>query len=242
MPPHLERLPAEGAPQLLFILLHGVGSQAAHMAPLAERLAAEYPQAAVVSLQAPQAFDGTPGGSGYQWFATRDLSDSARAERVAAALPDLVQTVRALSSRFGLPWERTALAGFSQGAIMALEAVQAEPRLAGRVLAFSGRHAVPPQHAPEDTTIHLLHGTADSVVPAGPAVDSAERLVALGADVTADVLPGIAHELHPRLIDKAIEQLRSFIPKRVWREAMAEATRIAGPASSQEPGGSAGDD
>ena len=30
----------------------------------------------------------------------------------------------------------------------------------------------------------------------------------LGADVTADIRPGIGHELHPQLIDKALEQLR----------------------------------
>lgn len=74
----------------------------------------------------------------------------------------------------------TALVGFWQGAIMALEAVQAEPALAGRVLAFAGRHATAPMHAPLDTTVHLLHGLDDHVMPAGAAIDSAERLAALG--------------------------------------------------------------
>ena len=49
----------------------------------------------------------------------------------------------------------------------------------------------PPEHAPADTTLHLLHGLADSIVPCGTVVDSAKRLVLLGADITADVLPGI---------------------------------------------------
>ncbi|MEY4563272.1 MAG: hypothetical protein RLZZ618_2549 [Pseudomonadota bacterium] len=231
-----EILPAEGAPQLVFVLLHGVGSHAAHMAPLAKRLANEYPQAAVISLNAPHPCDTTPGGSGHQWFSAQGLNESVRAERVNAAVPGLIDTVRALTERFSLGWERTALAGFSQGAIMALEAVQATPKLAGRVLAFSGRHATAPEHAPEDTTVHLLHGLADTVVPAGPAIDSAERLVALGGDVTADILPGIAHELHPQLIDKAIEQLRTFIPKKVWREVMSEAPVLSRTASSKELG------
>ena len=94
---------------------------------------------------------------------------------MAAALPGFVATVRALQLRFGMAWERTALAGFSQGAIMALEAVQAEPLLAGRVLAFAGRHATAPAHAPLDTTVHLLHGLADPVIPAAAAIDSARR-------------------------------------------------------------------
>ena len=85
--------------------------------------------------------------------------------------------------------------------------------------------------------MHLFHGLADPVIPHGPAVDAAKRLVALGADVTADVLPGIAHELHPQLVDKAIEQLRTFIPRKVWEAAMREAPLISRPASSTELGG-----
>lgn len=238
----LQRLPAQGAPNLLFIVSHGVGSSAAHMAPLAERLAREYPQAAVLSLNGPDPFDG-PGatGSGHQWFSIAGVTEGNRAARVAAAMPAFVNVVRGLSARFELPWERVALVGFSQGAIMSLEAVQAEPKLAGRVIAFSGRHATPPMHAPEDTTVHLLHGLEDRVVPAGPAIDSAERLLALGGDVTADVLPGIAHELHPKLVDQAIEQLRTFLPKRVWREALSEAPVLPRTASSDELGPPRGD-
>ena len=231
------KLPASGVPELLFMLFHGVGGCAEQMAPLASALAAEYPHAAVLSLNAPDAFDTVPaGGTGFQWFSASGATEANRAERVATTMPRFVALVREQQARFGMAWERTALAGFSQGAIMALEAVQAEPQLAGRVLAFSGRHATAPLHAPVDTSVHLLHGLADAVVPPGPALDSAERLLALGGDVTADMLPGIAHELHPRLIAQAIEQLRSFLPKKLWRDALAEAPVLPRVASSDELG------
>ena len=239
----LAHLPARGRAELLFLLFHGFGATAAAMAPLAARLAAEYPQAAVLGLDAPDsaasaamAAEAAAGAAGFQWFAAHGVTEANRPERVAAALPAFIASVRRLSAHFELPWERTALVGFSQGAIMALEAVQAEPQLAGRVLAFSGRHATAPMHAPRDTTVHLLHGLDDRVVPCGPVIDSAQRLVALGGDVTADVLPGIAHELHPALIAKAVEQLRTFLPKKVWREALAEAPVIPRVASSDELG------
>jgi phospholipase/carboxylesterase len=109
---------------------------------------------------------------------------------------------------------------------MSLEAVQAEPKLAGRVLAFSGRYATPPDHAPEDATLHLLHGLLDEVIPARPAMADAQRLVQLGADVTGDALPGIGHELHPQLIDKAVHHLRSFLPQKAWKEAMVAAAEL----------------
>lgn len=218
-------LPEAGTPvQLLFVLLHGVGAQAASLQPLAAALREQYPQAAVLALDAPQPFDAIPGGgAGYQWFSLRELSEANRPERVAAALPALIARVRAWQQHFELPWERVALAGFSQGAIMALEAVQAEPRFAGRVLAFAGRYASLPTHAPEDVCVHLLHGVQDDVLPYGPVIEAAKALVQLGADVTADVLPEVGHELHPALLARAMEQLRSFIPARLWREAMRTA-------------------
>ena len=241
----LARLPEHGAPDLLYLLFHGVGSSAAHMAPLAQRLALEYPQAAVLCVDGPEAydavftadFDAKPNVSlERQWFSIRRLDDANRATRVAAALPAFIATIRSLQQRFAVGWERTALAGFSQGAVMTLEAVQAEPQLAGRVLAFAGRHVAAPTHAPADTTVHLFHGLADVVIPHAGAVESARGLMALGGDVTADVLPGIGHELHPALIDKAIDQLRTFLPKKVWREAMSAAPVISRVASSQELG------
>ncbi|MES3015644.1 MAG: esterase [Pseudomonadota bacterium] len=233
----LAHLPDQGPPELLYLLFHGVGATAESMLPLAQRLIREYPQAAVLCVNAPYRFDAVIGeNEGKQWFSIRRVDEDNRPGRVAAALPVFIATVRAMQQRFDMSWERTALAGFSQGAVMALEAVQAEPMLAGRVLAFSGRHATAPAHAPADTTVHLFHGTADMVIPAAAAIDSAQTLVELGADVTADVLPGIAHELHPLLMDKAIEQLRTFLPKKVWRAAMSEAPVLPRAASSSELG------
>lgn len=238
----LVHLPEQGPPELLYLLCHGVGDTAESMLPLAQRLIREYPQAAVLCLNASDRFDAVIApkqgeSEGRQWFSIRRLDEDNRPGRVAAALPTFIATVRAMQQRFEMSWQRTALAGFSQGAVMALEAVQAEPMLAGRVLAFSGRHATAPAHAPGDTTVHLFHGMADSVIPAAAAVDSAQTLLELGADVTADVLPGIAHELHPLLLDKAIDQLRTFLPKKVWREVMSEAPVLPRAASSDELGG-----
>ncbi|MBC8055471.1 MAG: esterase [Rhizobiales bacterium] len=234
----LAHLPENGPPELLYLLFHGVGATADSMLPLAQRLIREYPQAAVLCLNAPDRFDAVAGETeARQWFSIRRVDETNRPSRAAAALPAFIATVRALQQRFGMTWERTALAGFSQGAVMALEAVQAEPMLAGRVLAFSGRHATAPAHVPTDTTVHLFHGLADTVIPAAAAIDSAQTLLELGADVTADVLPGIAHELHPLLIEKSIEQLRTFLPRKLWREAMSEAPLLPRAASSDELGG-----
>jgi phospholipase/carboxylesterase len=217
-------LPASGPADLLFLLFHGLGAQAGQMEPLAQALRGQYPQAAIVSLNGPQAFDGIPGGgAGFQWFPASDRGDDDGAAPVAAALPDFIARIRAWAAHFGLEWGRVALAGFSQGAVMALEAVQAEPALAGRVIAVGGGYARAPAHAPADVCLHLLHGMDDAVLPYQGIVASAESLLHQGADITADVLPHVGHELHPQLVARALEQLRTFIPARLWREAMKAA-------------------
>lgn len=232
----LARLPENGPANLLFLLFHGHAQDESSMQPMAQALAAKYPQAAVLSVRSPNPGDVLPGRSrpvGYQFFSRLGVDDDNRVQRVMATLPGFVAQVRAFQQHFEMSWERTALVGFSQGAIVSLEAVQREPRLAGRVLSFGGRHCTLPEQAPADTTVHFLHGMADAVIPFRHPVQSAERLRALGGDVTADVLPDVGHELHPLLIDKAMAQLRSFVPKKVWREAMIEAL-VAPPESNQD--------
>ena len=69
-----------------------------------------------------------------------------------------IETVRYWQKQSGVGANATALIGFSQGAIMALESIKAEPGLASRVIAFNGRYASLPETASTATTIHLIHG------------------------------------------------------------------------------------
>ena len=80
----LARLPGQGEPDLLLLLFHGVGANAEHMAVLATRLAQEYPQAAVLCIDAPDEFDAAPGRGGRQWFSIQGIDEQNRPARVAA--------------------------------------------------------------------------------------------------------------------------------------------------------------
>ncbi|MFC4276558.1 esterase [Achromobacter aloeverae] len=214
----LELLAQEGPARQLFILLHGVGGTADPMKPLAVALRQAFPQAAILAPAGFEPYDG--GGDGRQWFSTRGVDDANRPQRVAAALSPLVDYIRASQARFHLLQSDTALAGFSQGAIMALEAVSAHDGLAGRVLAFSGRYARLPQWAPQYTTIHLLHGAADAVMPVAHAEQAQARLNELHGDSTIDVATRVGHELHPALIERAIVRLQTCVPLRSWEAAL----------------------
>jgi phospholipase/carboxylesterase len=215
----IEWLPARGAPEQLLILLHGVGASGSGMAGLAQMLRNEFPQAAVLAPDAPHPFDGG-GGFGRQWFSVAGIDEASRVERVAAALPALLAWVQATQRRLGVGTAATALAGFSQGGILALEAAALEDGLAGRVLAFGARYARLPAAAPRHTTVHLFHGAADPVIAATHARAALEHLGALNGDATMDVAEGIGHELHPVLAQRALFRLRHHIPARTWAAAL----------------------
>jgi phospholipase/carboxylesterase len=218
--------PSDAARQLV-MLFHGYGADEEDLRPVGERLAAEYPQALVVSLRAPEP---TAFGFGYQWFAIDDVDDAKRVERVARVMPGVVAAVRHWQQVARIGPEGTVLIGFSQGAIMVLEAAAqgGETPLAGRVVALAGRYAALPPRAPADTTVFLVHGEADSVMPHRHTVEGSQHLLALGADVVADVLPGIGHEINGEMLDLIVRRLKTHVPKRHWEAALRAGVPPAG--------------
>lgn len=217
----LERWPEVKQPQQLFILLHGLGAQASDMVQLADRLGEEFPRAAFFLPDATFPFDG--GGDGRQWYSNKGVTDENRPARVASAMPALRAMISYAQNRFNVLQTDTALAGFSQGAIMALHYSVMHDGQVGRVLAFAGRFAELPAKAPALTTLHLLHGEEDSVIAAAHSQAAYERLQQLEGDATIDMLPDLGHELNQAISDRAIYRLKTCIPKRSWQQALKSA-------------------
>ena len=218
---HIIQQPQPKAAQLI-LLFHGVGADAQAMRPAGERLAAEFPLAMVVSVAAYQPSDIS---NGFQWFSVVGITEENRPARIAQALPAFEACVAHWQSVAGVGPAATALIGFSQGAIMALEATHRDTPIASRVFAISGRFAALPQAAAPETTIHILHGKVDTVIPYGWAVEAATHLRDLGADMTAEVLPFIGHEVHPEFIELVVTKLTTHVPKRLWTEALKADTK-----------------
>ena len=214
----------QGQPQQLMLLFHGVGASADDMLPLGRALSEEFPDAFVVSVAAP-ADSGAQGGR--EWFSVRDIDEQNRPARVDAALPVFIETVRDWQRQAGVDTDAVALIGFSQGGIMALEATRDQPPLAGRVISIAGRFAKLPDQANEGTTLHLFHGKLDPVIPYGFTVEAAQHLVKIGADVTADVIPFVGHQINDDIVALMIERLRGHLPKRTWEAALKAAKAAA---------------
>lgn len=134
------------------VFLHGVGSSGDNMRPVASALGLT-DQAHCLDGLLP--FDMGPGR---QWFSVRGITEDNRAERVAAAMPALVDRL----SKFGA-LENSLLVGFSQGAIMSLHVAAAGVPVAG-VIAIAGRLAASVPARTDWPPIALLHGDADPVM------------------------------------------------------------------------------
>jgi len=214
----IEILPEATPVKQLFILLHGVGARATDLVPLATKLKRVFPSAAFLLPDGTFPFDG--GGNGRQWFSIRGVTEENRSGRVAEVMSNLYDIVQQAQDRLNVVQTDTALVGFSQGAIMALEFAKKHDGKVGRVLSFSGRFAALPEKAPELTTLHFLHGENDPVIPVAHARSAYDRLMELNGDATLDVASLVGHEIHPALSDRAIERLQTCIPLRSWQKAL----------------------
>jgi phospholipase/carboxylesterase len=207
----IELLTPGTVPRQLFVLLHDAGGTAADMLELGNLLGDAFPEAVILI---PEGLGGPYADAAGAAAAGHDdaVALTARVETLAAFL-------RMQQQRFHILQSDTALAGFGAGASFALALSDAHDGLVGRLLSFGGGYQVWPARAPALTTLHLLHGQNDSVVPVARTRSDFDHLLELGADATLDIAASLGHELHPALMDQAVTRLQTCVPLRHWRAA-----------------------
>jgi len=210
--------PENKDPKQLFALFHGESAEPRQLLELAGALRQAFPAAAIVLPYGSF----RSGGQAYRWTERADPDPAARIDRVAQAASVLAGLVRQLQQHYGVTGQHTALAGFSEGAAVMLEACASQFDLAGRALLFSGRYARLPPAAPPATTLHFLHGADDDVAPVGQIGQVHARLAELHGDATFDIASSVGHEMHPALIAQAILRLQTCVPLRSWEMALDE--------------------
>ena len=176
-------------------MLHGVGSSGPALAPLANAWKGALPDAVFVAPNAPSP---SSFGSGYQWFSVAGVTEDNRSGRILDARPSFDKTISALIEENGFSGrlDRVVLVGFSQGTIMALDAVASGRWPVGAVVGFSGRLASPlPLRPATATPILLVHGSSDPVIPAAESSKAAAILQPLGLKVETLILPGLNHTI-----------------------------------------------
>jgi phospholipase/carboxylesterase len=197
----------------LIIFLHGVGSRGTDLAALGHHWVGRLPGATFASPDGPEPFD--QGGAGRQWFSVSGVTPANRAGRIVAARANFDRVISAAVEEHGFTGrlDRVALAGFSQGSIMALDAVVSGRWPVGAVLAFAGRLASPEPFAPAqgNTRILLVHGTADPVMPFAEATEAERRLSQSGRDVRVQSVAGLGHSISREAADAGVSFLAGVL-------------------------------
>jgi phospholipase/carboxylesterase len=189
---------ARGEPAGALVLLHGRGVDESDLYPLLDALDPDADLAGAT----PRAPLTLPPG-GYHWYIVERVGFPHR-ETFMESFELLTEWLEAVTEEAGVPWGKTVIGGFSQGAVMAyaLALAKGRPPPAG-LLAMSGfipevdgfqldlrRPGLP---------IAITHGTLDPVIDVEFARSARQRLEAAGNRLLYRESP-VGHGIDPALL------------------------------------------
>jgi len=153
---------------------------------------------AIVRMEAPYST-----GFGHQWGDTREDQATSRA-RLRARLRELL-------GDSDLPRARVVIAGFSQGAGVAIDMAVEEPRI-GAVASFSPCYSSLRGELPKksDLRILLVHGTSDAVCPVEESRSLARALEAAHVPARYIEFDG-AHTVPPEAVRALVELTMRYL-------------------------------
>jgi phospholipase/carboxylesterase len=196
---------ADESADKLLIGLHGWGANALDLAALADYM--PLPGYKMLFPDAPFPHPYAPGGRmwysfplGYDFQADHDFTQQADWQESRQILQQWLDQV---AEETGIPPERTAIAGFSQGGAMTMDVGLQRP-LAGALI-MSGYMHSPPQPHPDLGPVLMVHGRQDPVVPVLRAQRSRDALQAQSVNLTYREYD-MGHEISPRVL----QEVRTF--------------------------------
>ncbi|MDQ2805665.1 MAG: dienelactone hydrolase family protein [Chloroflexota bacterium] len=172
------------------VLVHGRGATAADILGLAEEFGV-----ADVAYLAPQA-------ARHTWYPNSFFAPLSSNEPGLSSGLATVGAVLAAVAAAGVPAERTALLGFSQGACLALEYAARHARRYGALVGLSGGLIGPPGTprtyggSLAGTPVFLGCSDRDPHIPRARVEESAAVCEALGAVVTLRIYPNMGHTVN----------------------------------------------
>jgi phospholipase/carboxylesterase len=176
------------------ILIHGRGSSAEDIAGLADVF-----DSSQLAYLAPEAANNS-------WYPQRFLVPPAHNEPWLSSALATIDTLVTEALAAGIPSERIALVGFSQGACLSLEYASRHPRRYAFIAGLSGALIGPTDTARDCVDLQqtpVLIGCADhdAHIPLDHVEHSATALSAFNAEVTKHIFPGSAHTVFPIEVD-----------------------------------------
>lgn len=228
--PHQGTEPATAGPPpslagAALILVHGRGATAESILALGDEVVGGDRGRGRIARLAPRA-------AGNAWYPYSFLAPVERNEPgLSSGIAAIEELVAGLEAE-GVPPERVVVAGFSQGACLALEHAARHPRRYAGVAALTGGLIGPPgtewlrggrdyPGSLAGTPVFLGSGDPDPHVPWERVEESAEALRRMGGEVTVRRYPGMPHTVNR----EEIEAVRAMVDAAL--DAVPEASREA---------------
>jgi predicted esterase len=209
--PVLRRGPAPADARLTAIVVHGRGASADDILSLADEL--KVPD---VAWLAPQA-------AGSTWYPYSFLAPIAQNEPGITSGLNTIGTIINTLEREGIPLQRIALLGFSQGACLSLEFAARHAQRYAAVVGLSGGLIGPPGTprsyggSMDGTPVFLGCSDIDPHIPLARVGESAEVFRRLGAIVDERIYPGMGHLVNRDELDAVSALLRGEVPRTTTR-------------------------
>lgn len=155
----------QGAVQSMVVLVHGYGADAADLFSLHEYWQPLLPNTLFMAPNAPTPCEMNP--AGFQWWSLADgLDPKNNLKRCRAVAPAFAAMLEAERARYALPYDKIALVGFSQGAMLALEVGLRLPQAPACIVSYSGMMLDEnPVAITARPPVLLVHGMQDAIVP-----------------------------------------------------------------------------
>ncbi len=202
-----------GKPDSLVVLIHGYGADGEDLLSLGKTWSSILPHTLFVAPHGPVVCEMNP--SGNQWFSLKDWNPARILKELQTLTPSFNSYLDGLLKTHGLPPEKLALVGFSQGAILALHIALHRPKCAG-VVAYSGAFVDDPTELKvANPPILLIHGMEDQVLLASFSQKAEERLKSLSVPVTLSLLPSLEHGIDGRGLGMGGAFLKEHLYKNV---------------------------
>lgn len=205
--PRLEALSQR--PKHLAVMLHGYGASGDDLINLAAQWQENLPEYEFVSPHAPESCEINP--VGYQWFGLRDFNPFNIRSGLDRARPLLKKFLLNEINRLGFMPEDLLLIGFSQGTMMALDAMFSFPGVRA-ILGYSGAFYPPVGETlkSQKPKVRLIHGDGDMVIPYPAMNEAARQLKLFGIEPELYTCEGLGHGIDEKGIRLGCEFLQDL--------------------------------
>jgi phospholipase/carboxylesterase len=188
--------PKSGKAKQMVIFLHGYGANGNDLISIGEEWGQDLPDCAFVSPNAPEVCEAW--SAGYQWFPIRAISPEAmeRDKYASIVAPVLSNYIDQQLAKWGVEDSALAVAGFSQGAMMAMYTMPRRKKPCAAVIGFSGMLLDAQGLKGSDIVkvpVLAIHGDADEIVPPDNLARAEKGFEAAGFDIETVMRPGLGH-------------------------------------------------